>query len=98
MEARLVVNKLRRQLEDRGFRYHRRPLEPNGERVWRAHQKRLDQPQPAYKVKKLTADEVRALRAAGLTEDQIEAVSLVGMGADEVNELILRGVGGNAPR
>jgi hypothetical protein len=91
MEARLVVNKLRRQLEDRGFRYHCRPLEPNGEKVRRAEQKTLEQPQPTFKLKKLTSDEVRALCHAGLTEDQIEAVSLVGMGADEVNELILRG-------
>lgn len=91
-EARLVVNQLRRELEERGFRYHRRPVQPNGDRLWRAEQKMLDDPQPAYKVKKLTHDEVRALRRAGLTEDQIEAVSLVGMGADEVNELMLRGV------
>jgi hypothetical protein len=52
----------------------------------------MEEPQPAYKVKKLTSDEVRGLRRAGLTEDQIEAVSLVGMGADEVNELMLRGL------
>jgi hypothetical protein len=91
-DARLIVNQLRRELEDRGFRYHRRPLESNGQKVWRTEQRTLDQPQPAYKVKKLTSDEVRALRRARLTEDQIEAVSLVGMGADEVNELMLRGL------
>jgi hypothetical protein len=90
MEARLVVNQLRRELEERGFRYHRRPVQPTGDKMWRAEQKMLDE--PAYKVKKLTHDEVRALRGAGLSEDQIEAVSLVGMGADEVNELILRGI------
>jgi hypothetical protein len=94
MEARLVVNQLRRELEQRGFRYHRRPVQPNGDKVWRAEQKSPDDPQPAYKVKKLTHDEVRALRRAGLSEDQIEAVSLVGMGADEVNELMMRGCAG----
>ncbi|HEY9286891.1 MAG TPA: hypothetical protein VIT43_02595 [Candidatus Dormibacteraeota bacterium] len=92
MEARLVVNQLRRALEERGFRYHRRPVQPNGDKMWRAEPKMLDDPEPAYKVKKLTHDEVRALRHAGLSEDQIEAVSLVGMGADEVNELMLRGI------
>jgi hypothetical protein len=61
---------------------------------WRSEQKTVEEPQPAYKVKKLTSDEVRGLRRAGLTEDQIEAVSLVGMGADEVNELMLRGFRG----
>lgn len=92
VEARLVVNALRRELEKCGFRYHRRPLEPNGGKVWRAGQKVEKEPEPAYKVKKLTSDEVRALRRAGLTEDQIDAVSLVGMGADEVNELMMRGL------
>jgi len=92
MEARLVVNHLRRELEERGFRYHRRPAQANGDKMWRAQQKSSDDPQPAHKVKKLTHDEVGALRRAGLSEDQIEAVSLVGMGADEVNELIIRGL------
>lgn len=91
LEARLVVNQLRRELEDRGFRYHRRPLEATPGRLWRSEQKTVDEPKPAYKIKKPTSDEVRGLRRAGLTEGQIEAVSLVGMGADEVNEFMLRG-------
>jgi hypothetical protein len=94
MQARLVVNQLRRELEERGFRYHRRPIQPNAYKTWRAEQKMLDDPQPAYKVKKLTHDEVRALLRAGLSEDQIEAISLAGMGADEVNEFMMRGLRG----
>jgi len=33
-----------------------------------------DEPQPAHKVKRLTADERRALRRSGLTEEQIEFI------------------------
>lgn len=50
-----------------------------------------DEPLPAYKVKRLTQDEKRALRHAGLTDEQINAVSLVGMGIDEVHELMMTG-------
>lgn len=61
-------------------------------RSWRFRPINPDEPQPAYKVKRLTQDEMRALRHAGLTDEQIDAVSLVGMGTDEVNELMLQGL------
>jgi hypothetical protein len=94
LEARLLVDKLRAGLEAEGFRYHRRPLSVTGRRrFWRFRPIDPDEPQPAHKTKRLTADERRALRRGGLTEDQIEAISLVGMGADEVHELMLRGTG-----
>ncbi len=93
MEARRLVDKLRAGLEAEGFRYHRLPLAIAGRRrFWRFRPINPDEPQPAYKVKRLTWDERRALRRGGLSEDQIEAVSLVGMGADEVHELMLRGL------
>lgn len=92
LDARLLVNKLRAGLEAEGFRYRRRPLSVTGRpRFWRFRPINPDDPQPAHKVKRLTADERRALRRSGLTEDQIEAISLVGIGADEVHELMLRG-------
>jgi hypothetical protein len=87
------VDKLRAGLEAEGFRYHRLPLAIAGRRrFWRFRPVNPDEPQPAHKVKRLTADERRALRRGGLSEDQIEAVSLVGMGADEVHELMIRGL------
>jgi len=94
LEARRLVDKLRAGLEAEGFRYHRLPLAIAGRRRWwRFRPINPDEPQPAHKVKRLTADERRALRRSGLSEDQIDAVSIVGMGADEVHELMLRGVG-----
>lgn len=96
LESRILINKLRAGLEAEGFRYHRRPLVLTGrQRFWRFRPINPDEPQPAYMVKRLTADERRALRRGGLTEDQIEAISLVGMGADEVHELMIRRI---APR
>ncbi|MDQ6879019.1 MAG: hypothetical protein M3082_15300 [Candidatus Dormibacteraeota bacterium] len=93
LEARRLVDKLRAGLEAEGFRYHRLPLAISGRRrFWRFRPINPDEPQPAYKVKRLTWDERRALRRSGLSEDQIEAVSLVGMGADEVHELMVRGL------
>lgn len=87
-----LVDQLRRQLEEEGFRYHRRPLQATGgRRWWRFQPINPDEPQPAHKVKGLTPDEVRALRWAGLTDEQIDAMSLVGIGTDEVNELMLHG-------
>jgi hypothetical protein len=94
LEARRLVDKLRAGLEAEGFRYHRLPLAIAGRRrFWRFRPINPDEPQPAHKIKRLTADERRALRRSGLTDDQIDAVSLVGMGADEVHELMLRGIG-----
>jgi len=94
LEARGLVDKLRAGLEAEGFRYHRLPVAIAGRRrFWRFRPINPDEPQPAHKVKRLTADERRALRRSGLTDEQIDAVSLVGMGADEVHELMLRGIG-----
>jgi hypothetical protein len=97
LEARRLVDKLRSGLEAEGFRYHRLPLAIAGRRsFWRFRPINPDEPQPAHKVKRLTADERRTLRRSGLTDEQIDAVSLVGMGADEVHELMLRGIGPRA--
>jgi hypothetical protein len=97
MDARRLVDKLRAGLEAEGFRYHRLPLAIAGRRrFWRFRPINPDEPQSAHKVKRLTADERRALRRSGLGEEQIDAVSLVGMGADEVHELMLRGIGPRA--
>ena len=97
LEARRLVDKLRARLEAEGFRYHRLPLAIAGRRrFWRFRPINPDEPQPAYKVKRLTSDERRSLRRSDLSEDQIDAISLVGMGADEVHELMLRGVGSRA--
>jgi hypothetical protein len=94
LEARILINKLRAGLEAEGFRYHRRPLSTTSRRrFWRFRPINPAEPQPAYKVKRLTPDERRGLRRSGLTEDQIDAISLVGMGTDEVHELMLRGIG-----
>jgi hypothetical protein len=91
--ARRLVDQLRAQLEAQGFPYHRLPLKLRGRRrSWRFRPINPDEPQPAYKVKRLTQDEMRVLRRAGLTDEQINAVSLVGMGTDEVHELMLQGV------
>jgi hypothetical protein len=47
------------------------------------------------RVKRLTQEEMRALRHAGLSDEQISAISLaqqrLGMGSDEVHELMLSG-------
>lgn len=97
LEARRLVDTLRAGLEAEGFRYHRLPLAIAGRRrFWRFRPINPDEPQPAHKLKRLTADERRVLRGGGLTEEQIDAVSLVGMGADEVHELMLRGIGPRA--
>lgn len=94
LAARILVDRLRAELEAEGFRYHRRPLSTDSRRrFWRFRPINPDEPQPAYKVKRLTPDERRGLRRSGLTEDQIDAISLVGMGTDEVHELMLRGIG-----
>jgi hypothetical protein len=95
-EARRLVGKLREGFEAEGFRYHRLPLAIAGRRrFWRFRSINPHEPQPAQKVKRLTADKRRALRRSGLADEQIDPVSLVGMGADEVHELMLRGI---APR
>jgi hypothetical protein len=73
------VDKLRAGLEAEGFRYHRLPLAIAGRRrSWRFRPINPDETQPAHKVKRLTADERRALRRGGLTDEQIDAVSMVG--------------------
>ena len=97
LEARRLVDKLRAGLEAEGFRYHRLPLAAAGRRrFWRFRQINPDESQPAYKVKRLTQDERRALRRSRLSEDQIDAIDLVGMGTAEVHELMLRGKGPRA--
>jgi hypothetical protein len=97
LEARRLVDKLRAGLVAEGFRYHRLPLATAGRRrSWIFRPINPDEPQPAHRVKRLTADERRALRRSGLTDEQIDAVSLVGMGADEVHELMFRGIGPRA--
>jgi hypothetical protein len=81
LEARRLVDKLRAGLEAKGFRYHPLLLTLAGRRrSWRFRPINVDEPQPAHKVKRLTADERRALRRSGLTDERIDAVSLVGMG------------------
>jgi hypothetical protein len=90
-DARRMVDDLRAELQQQGFRYHRQSLKMRGFlRFRRFRRNDMGQPRPAFEVKELTEDEMRALRRAGLTETQIKAVSLVGMGTDEVNELIVR--------
>jgi hypothetical protein len=91
--ARRLVDELRAQLEEEGFRYYRLPLKLRGRRrSWRSRPINPNEPQPAYKVQRLTQDEIRALRHAGLTDEEVDAVSLVGMGTDEVHELMLQGL------
>jgi hypothetical protein len=86
--ARRTVFDLQHRLEETGFRYHRRPWQPND--LFTPRGRRA----PAHMAKRLFAEEIRHLHDAGLTDDEISAIQRVGIGQDELHELIMRGLSG----
>jgi hypothetical protein len=67
--GREVVAALRAELEATGFQRHT---------IVRPRPSRTLEPTTAFTIKKLTADDIQGLQAAGLTREQIQAVRQVG--------------------
>lgn len=89
VEARRLVAELRAELTAEGFRFHRWVMRGRRRIGPPTHP---DRPRPAFKVKRISAEEKVALRYAGLSAEQIWAIGIVGLGSDELNELLLRGL------
>jgi hypothetical protein len=81
-----IVAGIQRRLDKAGFRYHRRPWQPDDTYTPRGRRP------PAHKARKLFREEIRHLRDGGLSAGQVLAIQMVGIGQDELNELMLHGL------